>query len=190
MDNFQYVFRESKSEITKIILAVLIVSGILVIASTSPYFIINLVKYFSKLKKYSNKKIYNAFRNLKKQGLIEYFYKGNQIYISLTEKGKKKAGWMQIDNLKIEKPKKWDKKWRMVMFDIAQIKRQEREALRGKLKQLGFYLFQKSIWVIPYKCDKEIEILKKFFGLKDYEIRLITIDNIGEDRELRKFFKL
>jgi DNA-binding transcriptional regulator PaaX len=76
------------------------------------------------------------------------------------------------------------------MFDIAQIKRQDREALRGKLKQLGFFLFQKSVWVIPYSCEKEIKMLKDFFGLKDYEIRLITVSDIGEDGELKEFFKL
>jgi len=171
-------FRRARSEIVVDILSILILTGVIMIATTSPYFIVNILKGFKQLKKYPDKKVRSAF------------YKKGQIFFSLTDVGKKKASWMKIDNLEIEKPKKWDKKWRMVMFDIAQAKRQEREALRGKLKQLGFFLFQKSVWVIPYKCDKEIEMLKKFFGLKDSEIRLITIDNIGEDGELRKFFKL
>ncbi|KKP33121.1 MAG: CRISPR-associated endonuclease Cas2 [Candidatus Staskawiczbacteria bacterium RIFOXYB2_FULL_32_9] len=183
-------FRRARSEIVVDILSILILTGVIMIATTSPYFIVNILKGFKQLKKYPDKKVRSAFYNLKKQGLIDFENKKGQIFFSLTDVGKKKASWMKIDNLEIEKPKKWDKKWRMVMFDIAQAKRQEREALRGKLKQLGFFLFQKSVWVIPYKCDKEIEMLKKFFGLKDSEIRLITIDNIGEDGELRKFFKL
>ena len=57
----------------------------------------------------------------------------------LLKKGNEKAGWMQIDDLKIAKPKKWDKKWRLVIFDIAQIEKIYREELfRGKLKKLGF----------------------------------------------------
>lgn len=182
--------RKPKTEIVIEILGILALGGLIIIATTSPYFIINLLKSFSRLRKYPKKRVYNTFYNLKKQGLIDFRNKGGQIYIQLTEKGRKKAGWMQIDSLKIKKPKIWDKKWRMVMFDIAQIKRESREALRGKLKQLGFFLFQKSVWVIPYNCDKEIKMLKDFFGLKDYEIRLIIVSDIGDDDELKKFFKL
>lgn len=190
MKKYNHRFIKTKSPIVADILRILVIVGLVTIACSSPYFINNLLKYFINFKKYPKKKIHDAFYELRRQGLINFENRSGQIYISLTGKGKRKAGWMQIDNLEIKRTKKWDKKWRMVMFDIAQIKRQEREALRGKLKQLGFYLFQKSIWVIPYNCDKEIGMLKKFFGLKDSEIRLITIDNIGEDKELRKFFKL
>ncbi|KKP32809.1 MAG: hypothetical protein A2312_04440 [Candidatus Staskawiczbacteria bacterium RIFOXYB2_FULL_32_9] len=190
MRNKNNYFRKSNSEIAIGILSVLILASLMTIAITSPYFIVNLLKEFKGLRKYPKKKVYDTFYRLREQGLIKFENSGGQIFISLTEKGKRKVGWMQINDLKIEKSKKWDKKWRMVMFDIAQMKRQYREALRGKLKQLGFYLFQKSIWVIPYECKKQINMLKKFFGLKDSEIRLITIDDIGEDRELRNFFKL
>lgn len=187
----QNYFRSTKSEIVVDILQTIFFAGLVTITvSSSPYFLTNLLKYFTKLRKYPNKKVYDNFYILRKRGLINFETRKGQMFISLTEKGKHKAGWMQIDKLKIKKPKKWDKKWRMVMFDIAQMKRQYREALRGKLKQLGFYLFQKSIWVIPYECNKEITMLKDFFGLKDNEIRLITIDDIGEDGELREFFKL
>ena len=188
--NYNNYLRKPKTEIVMGILNVLALGGLLIIASTSPYFILNLLKGFSRLNKYPKKKVYNTFYNLKKQGLIDFHNKGGQIYIQLTEKGKRKAGWMQINNLEIKKPKIWDKKWRMVMFDIAQIKRESREALRGKLKQLGFFLFQKSVWVIPYDCDKEIKMLKDFFALKDYGIRLIIVSDIGGDVELKEFFKL
>ena len=171
MSKFKKYFSGPKSEVAREILELLIMGGAIAIAATSPYFIINIVKGLAKLKKYPNKKVYNAFYNLRKQGLINFYDKNNQIYISLTEKGKQKAGWMQIDNLKIKKPKKWDGKWRLVMFDISNLKRIYREALRGKLKELGFCLFQKSIWITPYNCAKEIKILKEFFGLKDAEFR-------------------
>jgi len=116
--------------------------------------------------------------------------KNHQIYISLTEKGKKKAGWLQIDSLKIKRPKKWDGKWRLVIFDISQIKKLYREAFRGKLKELGFYPLQKSVWIYPFDCRAEIELLKEFFGLSDKELRLIVTEDIGEDNKLQQLFKL
>jgi len=97
--------------------------------------------------------------------LINIQKENHQVYISLTEKGKKKAGWLQIDNLKIFRPKKWDQKWRLIMFDITQLKKTHRDAFRGKLKELGFQPFQKSVWIHPFDCEAEIDLLRKFFGL-------------------------
>ncbi len=190
MNKFRNYFSSPRSEIAKVILLILIAAGMLTIAATSPYFIINIIKGITRLKKYQNKKVYNTFYNLKKQGLINFYEKNNQIYISLTKKGKQKAGWMQVDDLKIRKPKKWDSKWRILLFDIAEMKRVYREALRGKLKELGFQLFQKSAWIIPYDCKNEIKLLKSFFGLSNKEIKFIVSENIGDDKEFVNFFKL
>ena len=185
-----YYFRKPKSEIALYILGALLLGGMIAIAATSPFFVQNLLRGFKKLKKYENKRIYDTFYRLKEQGFINFYEKNNQIFISLTEKGKKKAGWMQIDNLKIKKSEKWDGKWRLLLFDIKQMKKLYREALRGKLINMGFVMLQKSVWVIPYDCAKEAELLKSFFGLSDKEVRLLVVDDIGEDKEYRKYFKL
>lgn len=190
MSKYKYYFKQPKSEIAKDVLGVLIIGGILAIAATSPFFVQNLIKGFKKLKKYPNKKVYDTFYKLKQQGFINFYQKNNQIYISLTKKGKKKAGWMQIDDLKIKKPKKWDGAWRILLFDIAEKRKIQREALRGKLIELGFKLFQKSVWIIPYGCSDEIKLLKSFFGLSDKDVKLLVVKNIEGERELMERFKL
>jgi len=187
---YKYYFRKPKSEIVKDILFWLVFTGMVYIAASSPYFIRNLIKAYQKRKRYPKKKIVDTFYNLRKQGLIEFGMKNKQVYIRLTEKGKKKANWMQINYLKIKKPRKWDGWWRLVIFDIAQIKKIYRESLRGKLKELGFYQLQKSIWVHAFDCQAEIELLKDFFGLSNKEMRLVLAKDIGDDRDLKKFFKL
>ena len=190
MSKYRYYFRKPKSEIAKDILGSLIIGGMIAVAATSPFFIINLIKGLKGLKKYPNKKVYDNFYKLRKQGLVDFYKKNNQIYISLTEKGKKKAGWMQIDALKIKKPKKWDGKWRILLFDIMETKKFHREALRGKLIELGFRLLQKSAWIIPYECKDEIGLLKSFFGLSDKEVKLAVVSNIEGEKELKEKFKL
>ena len=187
---YKYYFKKPRSEIVKDILDACLMSGFVMIAATSPYFLINLLKTYPKWKKYPHKKVYNTFYRLKKQGLIKVESKNKQIYISLTRDGRKKAGIYQINNLKIGKPKKWDKKWRALIFDVAQLKRTYREALRGKLKELGFYQLQKSVWVHPFNCKAEIELLKDFFGFSEKEMRLMIVENIGNDKELKKLFIL
>ncbi len=190
MKKYKYYFKKPKSEIVKDFLKWLAVAGAVYIAASSPYFIRNLMRNFQKRKRYSKKRISNTFYNLKRQGLIEIVKKNRQIYIRLTEKGRRKAGWMQINDLKIKRPKKWDGLWRLLIFDIAQIKKIYREALRGKLKELGFYQLQKSVWVHPFDCRAEIELLKDFFGLSDNEIRLIIATDIGDDENVKKIFQL
>lgn len=101
-----------------------------------------------------------------------------------------KAGLFQIDSLKIKRPKAWDKKWRLLTFDISEKKKIIREALRGKLQELGFCLFQKSIWIYPFDCAAETDLLKDFFGLSHNEIQLVVAGDIGKDEEWKRIFKL
>lgn len=190
MSKYKYYFRKPRSEILKDVLKCLAVSGAVAIAASSPYCGINLLNSLKNAKNYKRKRFSDIFYRLKKEGCINVRKVNHQIYISLTEKGRKRAGRLQIDALKINKPKKWDGKWRMVIFDIAQPKLTKREALRGKLKELGFYPLQKSVWVHPYDCDDEIQLLKDFFQLGSEEIRVITAEKIEDDNSLKKIFKL
>ncbi|MDI6591594.1 MAG: hypothetical protein QME61_01480 [Patescibacteria group bacterium] len=187
---YKYYFRKPKSEIAKDVLTWLLIAEAVYIAASSPYFVKNLIENYKKWKRYPKKKIYDTFYSLRKQGCLKIERKGPQIYISLTEKGKKKAGMFQIDSLKIKRPKKWDKKWRIVIFDISELKKIHREAFRGKLKELGFHPLQKSVWIHPFDCQAEIELLREFFGLSEKDIRLIVAEDIGDDRKLRRIFNL
>ena len=187
---YKYYFSKPKSEIAKDVLTWLLIAGAVYIAASSPYFVRNLLKNYQKWKRYPKKKVYDTFYSLRKQGCIKIEKRGQQIYISLTEKGKKKAGMFQIDNLKIKRAKKWDGKWRLVIFDISELKKIYREAFRGKLKELGFYPLQKSVWVHPFDCRAEVELLREFFGLSGKEIRLIIAADIGDDSKLKEIFHL
>lgn len=189
--------------LTKEILKGALLVGAIVVAASSPYFAFYASKkLWRALDKTSpgkrNKKkepdkndlqFKNAFYYLKSKGYLNIRQKNGQIYISLTAKGKKRAGKYQIDDLKIEKQKRWDGKYRIVFFDIPQIARPKRDALRGKLKTLGFYRLQHSVWVCPFECEKEIDLLRGFFGLTSRELILIE-GKIKEDKPIREFFKI
>jgi DNA-binding transcriptional regulator PaaX len=190
MTKYKYYLRKPKSEIAKDFFYCLTVAGAVSIAMTSPYFGVNLIRGIKRLEKYKKRNVIDTFKRLKNRGCLKVKIVKNQIYISLTSEGKKLANWMQIDNLKIKKPKKWDGKWRLVIFDISQLKKFYREALRGKLKELAFYPLQKSVWIYPFDCRDEIELLRDFFGLSEKEIRLIVCLDIGGDSWLKKLFNI
>ncbi len=117
-------------------------------------------------------------------------YRGKQLYVSLSDEGKLLAKKYSIDELKIKKPKHWDKKWRILIFDIEERYRSKREMLRGKLKELGLYQLQKSVWVCPYQFQEEVEILRNFFGFNGEEMTMIIASEIEKERELKNFFNL
>lgn len=184
----------NKNEATGKLLNILLFSGALALAMTSPYFFTNVLfkKCFKRecRTRREKKKLYNAFYYLKGRGLIEMQRKGKQIFISLSEEGKKYAGEYQINDLNIEKPRQWDKKWRVLIFDIPNKHGIKREALRGKLKELGFIQMQKSVWVHPYECEKEIDLLKDFFGLSEKNLQLILAEKVENDQGMRRTYKL
>ena len=85
--------------------------------------------------------------------------------IILTDSGKIRLLRYNIDEITIDQPKEWDKKWRIVIFDIPEDKRMARNLLRGVLKRLGFLHLQHSVWVYPYPCKREIDFVSISFGV-------------------------
>ncbi|MDP3057724.1 MAG: hypothetical protein Q8N37_04400 [bacterium] len=188
--------KEKAIKASKIILKGILLGGAVAIAATSPNFVQKILPKILKRasfewKKYKNKKKFlNSFNYLKSSGLINMEYKGNQLYVSLTEEGKKKVKKYWIDDLKITKPEKWDGKWRIMIFDVKDKQKIKREALRGKIKELGLYQLQKSVWVCPYNFEKEAGILRDFFGFNFEEMKLIIASEIEGDGAIRQHFKL
>lgn len=190
MSKYKYYFRKPRSEIVKDFLNAILIAGAITIAASSPYFINNLLRSHKRFRKHPKQRLADTFARMKREGLISITRNNGQIYMRLTEEGKKKAGFYQIDSLSIKKPKKWDNKWRIVIFDIAELKRSHREAFRGKLKELGFRQIQRSVWVHPFECQDEIELLRNFFGLDKNDIQLIVAEKIENDKKLKKKFNL
>ncbi len=188
--------RSKTADISKKIIKGILITSVIIVAASSPGFtskvLPNLLNYSpAKWSKFRNKRKYiNSFYYLKRKGYINFKYKGKQLYISLSRKGKSLASKIEIDTLIITKPEKWDRLWRVLVFDIKDKQKVKREALRGKLKELNFYQLQDSVWVCPYKCQKEINTLRDFFLLAKSEMNIITASHIEEDYKIRNFFNI
>lgn len=109
------------------------------------------------------------------------------VTIKITEKGKFKALKYHFENM--HKASQWDGDWRIVIFDIPEKRRTARNALRGKLRELGFQELQKSVFVFPYECRKEIELIVGFFSLQLY-VRYGIMKFIDNAEDLKKQFQL
>lgn len=179
------------------ILKFLLTAGVFAVAATNPRFGPMMLRGYMREKERQKRKLENAikfsgaFCYLRRRGLIRMRYVGQQMYFSLTDEGKKLAGeYRLVDKMKIKKQKKWDRKWQLIVFDIADKQKIKREALRGKLKELGFFQLQKSVWVCPYEAKKQIILLRDFFGLTDVDMKIIVAVEIENDGEMKEFFGL
>ncbi len=134
--------------------------------------------------------LYRIVREFKYDRLVVYKEKKNgTIEVVLTEKGRKRALIFKIDEMEISKPLRWDKKWRVVFFDIPEKRRYARDAFREKLKNLNFYELQKSVFIHPFFCQDEIDFLVEFFEIRNY-VRYGEICNLTNEAEIKLHFRL
>ena len=178
------------AKVANVALCVLAIASIpvLVLGASVMGNAVQCFKMFEGSKKYSKKQIQSAFENIKRQRLIEYIAdKDGKTIVKITKKGQARLRAFDIELMEIEKPKKWDGKWRLVMFDIPMRFTKGREALRFHLKDLDFFQFQKSAWVYPYPCEDEIIYIADFFGVGKF-VEVLTVENILRDEKLKKYF--
>ena len=187
--------RERYKQITKEILLTVAIAGLVVVAATSPHLLTNLARAFMKNKKYGKnseieEKIIRSLKNLKKNNLIILEDRGDgNFVVKLTNRGKNKVEEINFEKLEIKKQLVWDKKWRIVTFDIPENRKPARDALRSKMKELKFYQLQKSVFVCPYPCEKEILFLCEFFDVFRF-VDIIIAEKIYNDTILKRIFKV
>jgi phenylacetic acid degradation operon negative regulatory protein len=129
----------------------------------------------------------SAIFYLAKRGVIKVVNKNNERFITLTKKGQLEALLMKA---RLQSPpKKWDGKWRMVMFDIPEDSHKRRDQLRSLLKRHGFYKLQASNYINPYPLNRDAIRYLESSKLIEY-IRIAKIEELDNDITLRKHFKL
>ncbi len=107
----------------------------------------------------------------------------------LSENGKQRALRFNIDKMEIKKPSQWDKKWRIVMFDIPEKLRRLRDSLRIHFREIGLIELQKSVFVFPYPCSKEVEFILEFYNARKH-VRFILAEKVDNQLHLMKKFNL
>lgn len=145
--------------------------------------------WYKKQNRYKRYQIRKTFEQLRRKRLIEMIEINGEIKMVLNENGKKRVVKYELEDMTIPKPKNWDGKWRLIIFDIPEKFHRERRALRIKLDELGFYPLQKSVWLYPHECRNEIDFIVEFFKISPY-VRIIEAANFDGDDFLKKEFKL
>lgn len=175
----------NRQEVAKNVLIGLGVVGIVVVAVVAP----GLVKAIPSLSKVDFPRINRELKRLKDRGLVEIIKRrSGLVSVKLTKAGRDKIKTYQVDSLVINKQVNWDKKWRIIIFDVPVQKNSSRERLRKKMKRLGFFSLQKSVYVHAYPCFEVVEFLRNYLGIKA-EVEYIEADKLeSQDKLVSHFF--
>jgi len=178
----------SKGEIAQIIIVSLAVVGGTFILAAAPGFA-HIFKLFDAKTGRDKGRVKQSLNYLEKNNTIRIYDRVGRKVITLTNKGKQKVQQKKFDELKLTTQKKWDKIWRIVIFDIPENKRHVRLAVSFKLKQIGFYPLQKSVFIYPHECKKEIDFVRNFLDVKKC-VRYILAHDIEDNHHLKEHFKI
>jgi len=177
--------REKKKNLQKFVLSTVKIAGLLSVGLLAP----NVIKALDKVgllpKPREKEYIASSASKLAKRGLIK-FEKG---YYELTPAGEKLLSLWELADYKINKPKKWDKKWRVIIFDIPQKKAAIRDQITSMFRRVGLLRLQDSVWVYPYDCEDLVTLLKTDLGVGKYILYMI-VEELEGDRHLREDFDL
>ena len=172
-------------------LLLLLVGGITLGFETSS------VRYYRKLrllwkgwKEIDQRSFNRSIRRLTEQKLVEEkLLSDGSFRLLLTKEGVRQAQVQSLfgKSIRFENPKKWDGKWRIVMFDIPEENRSFRDILREHLRELKFYKLQHSVFLSPYPYEKPLAELVDLYGAKSF-VRIMTVLWIDNDDRLRYHF--
>lgn len=181
--------KKTNIKVGKIILLTIAGAGLLSMAIVAPNALQAIDTITGKKSKYRKYYIDSAISRLMKQGLIKFKNKDGKKFLILTDKGELEIIQYKFQDKAIKRPRKWDKKWRVVIFDIKEYRRKTRDKLRITLTNLGFVKLQNSVWVFPYECEDIIILLKADFKI-GRDVLYMTVDKIENDKWLKKEFSL
>ena len=117
---------------------------------------------------------------------IEKILKHGEAYLRLTSIGRKKI-IREFPMLSFQK-KKWDGKWRLVFFDVAEVQRGRRDQLRRYLKQLGMEEMQESVFVSPYKVFNQVKYLREVLDIP-HGVKLAELSWVENQEDLKEIFE-
>ncbi len=177
-----------RGEITRDILR-LIGAGVVMGTAVAAPNVVQLLDMFDPKGRAQRNKIWKAIKYLESQERIRISEERGERILILTKRGQVALDQLSIEELTVKQPLMWDRKWRVVMFDIPMYKSRNRIPFREKIQDLGFAMYQKSVWVYPYECREEVLMVAEHYEVREY-IRYLTVEEMSNMREFVKKFDL
>ncbi|MGE5312438.1 MAG: hypothetical protein ACM3MA_00310 [Acidobacteriota bacterium] len=111
---------------------------------------------------------------LRRQKLVEVTRQNKHLLLQLSVKGVHRLQLADVRKVTLKKPATWDKKWRMVTYDVPVALSAKRRLFTRELERLGFTMIRESVWFHPYPCFDELSNLAAYCGI----VRHVTFGEI------------
>ena len=170
-------------------LAAVVVGGVVLVAAAVPN-AARLLKYFPSDKKGArfNYKAKTVLGRLAAKGCVVFVEENGKRYARITEKGECMLH-METEKIAMAKKRKWDKRWRVVIFDIPELRKSVRASIRRFMSEYGFVRLQDSVWIYPYDCEDLIALAKANFRV-GADVLYMIVERLEHDKHLREHFSL
>lgn len=130
-----------------------------------------------------------SIKNLSEAGLVEEIETTQSSFLRLTAEGRQKLRNIKLSNPKSLVDTRWDGYWRMIILDLPESRKSERDSIRYILKKAGFLCMKNSVWVSPFPLEHLFMNIKTDLGLHDEIMIVVTqsIDPVTEKSLLHNF---
>lgn len=181
----EYRRGELTKDILRLVAAGLAVGGVAIVAPN----MLQIIDYFRPKGQQEKRRVRQAIKYLEERDRIRIEYRAGIPHLILTEKGRVQCNEDAIGDMSIRRPHRWDQKWRLVMFDLPSRHDRIRRSFRDKLQDFGFKLYQRSVFIYPYECYGEVNVVAEWYGVKKC-IRYVVATEIHDMRRFVKEFDL
>ena len=178
------------TNVQQALLATVALTGVALVAAIAPNAPAALAKLPSIKRAQLRYQYRTALGRLAAQGHIVFEKHDGKQYARITESGRKTLVFEQEKaKLNSAKKKRWNGRWRVIIFDIPERRRRTRDRFRNVMQETGFVRLQDSVWVFPYDCEDFITLLKAELKI-GVAILYMVVEHIENDRHLRAHFGL
>ena len=180
--------RRRKQNVQHAVLAAIALTGLLAWTAVAPN-TLQLLQYLPKEKYNFHHRAKTAAGRLVAKGYAAWVEKDGKKYLRVTPAGRKVFAFEQAKVVLKNQKKKWDGRWRMIVFDVPERRRRIRVRLCTVMREIGFARLQDSVWVYPYDCEDFVALLKAELKIGN-DVLYAIADTIEHDKGLQQQFNL
>lgn len=179
--------RRKRENIQNAVLAVVGAVGVLAVAAIAPNVFQALPHIMGKRRYKLKFQAHTAIGRLIIKGHLRRNAKG---FLDITNAGSRHLALEQARAAAPARAKRrWDKRYRLVMFDIPQRRKGMRDRLRMFMNDFGFLRLQDSVWISPYDCEDLIALVKVELRVGK-DVLYAVVDQIENDGWIKKHFNI
>lgn len=182
--------RRRKRNIQGTILGTLATAGIVTVAAVAPNVFQALPSLMGKQRYKLMFETKTALGRLAVKGHIRFIEKNGKKCVEITVAGKRALELQLARQTKpARKKRRWDQRYRLVMFDIPQNRKSVRDRLRLLMRECGFLRVQNSVWLSPYDCEELVTLIKTDLRLGT-SVLYAVVEQMENDGWIKRHFGL